>query len=139
MSLQQRLYPMQHTAAGTLGPIHLFGYDINTTSPAPGSDLVFRHYWQAELPTESIHHVYNHLLNTDGKIVAQVDYVPLWDDSDETLLGREFTLSLPADLPTGDYALVTGFYDPQTGERLTSADGADSITIATLTVVRADP
>jgi len=34
------------------------------------------------------------------------------------LLGRNFILRLPADLPPGAYSLVSGFYDPQTGARL---------------------
>ena len=139
-----RLYPMQHSAEGTLGPIHLLGYDLNTSSPVPGSDLVFRHYWRANSPTTTALHVFNHLLNAAGEIVAQTDYVPLWDDRrpttswddpDEIMLGREFILSLPTDLQPGSYQLVSGFYDPLTWQRLTNDDGEDRVKIIEIEIV----
>ena len=143
-----RLYPMQHTHGGQLGPIRLLGYDINATRLHPGDELVFRHYWQAESPTDSLHHVYNHLLDENGEIVAQVDFVPLWDnrrdtttwdDPDEIMLGREFTLSLPPDLPPGAYQLVSGLYDPHTWQRLQAPDGSDRLIIAEISVLARTP
>ena len=131
-----RLYPMQYSHGGQLGPIRLVGYDLNATQLPAGDELVFRHYWQAESPTDSPHHVFNHLLDDKGEIVAQVDYVPLWDnrrdtttwdDPDEIMLGREFTLSLPPDLAPGEYLLVSGLYDPQTWQRLVSPAGSDHV------------
>src|SRR5690606_18374562 len=56
-----RLYPMQHTASGTLSPIHLVGYDIDRVEVAPGETVTFRLYWQAERPTDGAYTVYNHL------------------------------------------------------------------------------
>jgi len=140
-----RLYPMQNQSGGQLGPIQLVGYDINGRQFAAGEDIIFRHYWAAERPTESIHQVYNHLINEDGEIAAQVDYVPLWDDRrptttwddpDEILLGREFVLSLPPDLPPGRYQLISGLYDPVTWQRLPSPDGIDHIHIADISVAQ---
>ena len=138
-----RLYPMQYETDGQLGPIWLVGYDINATELEAGQDIVLRHYWQADSPTNAVHHVYNHLLNDDGEIVAQVDYVPLWnarrptttwDDPDEILLGRQFILNLPADLPAATYQLISGLYDPATWQRLLSPDGADHIEIIEIAV-----
>ena len=141
-----RLYPMQYLADAQLGPIHLVGYDLNTRQAAPGDALTLRHYWQAESPTLTAHHVYNHLLNAAGEIVTQTDYVPLWDarrpstswdDPAEILLGREFTLALPPDLPPGKYRLVSGFFDPDTWQRLTNAAGADHILLSEITMTGA--
>lgn len=138
-----RLYPMQYETDGQLGPIRLVGYDINATELEAGQDIVLRHYWQADSPTNAVHHVYNHLLNDDGEIVAQVDYVPLWDarrpttswdDPNEILLGRQFILNLPADLPAATYQLISGLYDPATWQRLLSPDGADHIEITEIPV-----
>lgn len=138
-----RLYPMQQPHAGQLGSIRLVGYDISATQLQAGGELVFRHYWQAENPTESPHHVYNHLLDENGEIVAQVDYVPLWDDRrdsttwddpDEIMLGREFTLSLPPDLLPGVYQLVSGLYDPDNWQRLASPAGDDRLVLAEISV-----
>ena len=138
-----RLFPMQYTSDARLGPIQLVGFDLNTSELLAGEDIVFRHYWRAAKPTDSALRVYNHLINADGEIAAQADYVPLyddrrptttWDDPDEILLGREFVLSLPSGLPPGPYQLISGFYDPISQERLVSADGADYIHIADISV-----
>lgn len=143
-----RLYPIQHPHDGQLGPIRLVGYDINATQLKAGDELVFRHYWQAEAPTDTPHHVYNHLLDDRGEIVAQADYVPLWDsrrdtatwdDPDEIMLGREFRLRTPPDLTPGEYLLVSGLYDPHTGLRLLSTDGADRLLIAEIQVQAPSP
>lgn len=143
-----RLYPMQHTHDGQLGPIRLVGYDINAVQLQAGDEIVFRHYWQAESPTDAPLHVYNHLLNDTGEIVAQADYIPLWDnrrdtttwdDPDEIMLGREFTLNLPPDLPPGAYQLVSGLYDPVTWLRLISPDGSDRLVIAEISVLAPNP
>ncbi len=140
-----RLYPMQFTATGQLGPIHLVGYDLNATQLPPGGDLVFRHYWRADSPTAAPKRVFNHLLDSKGELVAQVDYIPLfderrststWDDPDEILLGREFVLNLPADLRPGHYTLTSGLNDAETGILL-SPDGSDRLHIATITVIDA--
>ncbi len=142
-----RLYPMQNETDQQLGPIRLVGYDINTTQLQAGEDIVLRHYWRAEKPTSTAQHVYNHLLDADSEIVAQVDYIPLWDarrdtttwdDPEEIMLGREFILSLPVDLPPGTYRLISGLYDPVTWQRLTSPDGDDHLTISEITVTPAE-
>ena len=94
-----RLYPMQHEADGQLGSIHLVGYDLNASEVEAGGDIIFRQYWRADQPTNTVHELGNYLLNDDNEVVAQVDYVPLWDarrdtttwdDPDEILIGREF-------------------------------------------------
>ncbi len=140
-----RLFPMQNESGAQLGPIQLVGYDLNTSEIAAGDDIVFRHYWRAQNPTSSIHHVFNHLISEAGEIAAQVDYVPLWDDRrptttwddpDEILLGREFVLSLPPDLPPGVYRLISGLYDPATWQRLIAADGKDHIHIADIALTQ---
>ena len=138
-----RLQPMQNEHGGKLGSIKLLGYDISATTARAGDDIVLRYYWQAKSSPANALHVFNHLLNDQGDIAAQVDGIPLfdsrrdttnWDDPDEILLGRNFILRLPDDLPPGAYPLVSGLYDPQTGARLQSADDADHLLITEITV-----
>ena len=140
-----RLYPMQHDADGQLGSIHLVGYDLNADEVMAGADIELRHYWRAASPTDSTHLVFNHIISQDGEIVSQADYVPLWDDRrptttwddpDEIMLGREFVLRLPPDLPAGPYRLLSGLYNPATGQRLASADGVDYLDIAQIIVMQ---
>ena len=139
-----RLFPMQNRHNGQLGPIRLLGFDISARKAQAGGDIILRHYWQASSAPQSALHVFNHLLDSSGELVAQVDGIPLydsrrdatsWDDPAETLLGRNFILRLPEDLPPGDYRLVSGFYDPATWRRLPSPDGGDSLPITDIRVV----
>ncbi len=143
-----RLYPMQYESAGQLGSIQLLGYDLNATELPAGGELVFRHYWRADSPTDAVYHVFNHILDDAGAIATQFDFIPLfdarrptssWDDPDEILFGREFRLRLPADLPAGDYALVSGFYNPATGSRLVSSKGDDSVLLSRIRLLPAAP
>ena len=138
-----RLHPIQYPLDAQLGTIMFRGYDISEKTLSPGESIVFRPYWQAEAPTSAPLHVFNHLIDSAGEIAAQIDGIPLWDvrrstttwdDPEEVLLGRNFILSLPLELPSGVYSLVSGFYDPVTGQRLTAIDGSDHATISDIMV-----
>ena len=138
-----RLSPIEHQAAGTLGPIRLVGYDIDRTTVARGETVTFTLYWQSPPPTRE-YTVFNHLVPTDSREnLAQVDGPPLvttrrpttqWDDPAETLVSRPFTLTISADVPPGDYRLITGFYRSDTWERLRSPSGDDFLAMTTIRV-----
>lgn len=135
--------PTQAQPAGEdqLGSIRLLGHDLDPGAARPGEALSFRLYWQADAPTDGDYLVFNHLLDADGNLVAQVDGPPLpdkrrgtsaWDDPQETIISREFRLQLPEDLAPGEYRLVTGWYLRDTGQRLLAPDGRDHLTLVTL-------
>jgi hypothetical protein len=42
----------------------------------------------------------------------------------------ELTITLPADLPAGQYRLAVGMYDPTNGQRLTTRDQQDQILLS---------
>jgi len=44
------------------------------------------------------------------------------------------TLQLPEELPSAEYTIITGIYDPKTGERLTTLSGADNVEILTFSI-----
>ena len=132
------LQPIQHAATGQLGPIRLIGYELPEANARPGAALPFHLYWQATTATEADYQVFNHLLDTAGNLVAQADGPPLpdpllrrgtkdWDDPEEIIYSREYVLTLPEDLAPGEYTLVTGFYRRDTGQRLLSPAGEDSL------------
>jgi len=88
-------------------------------------------YWQALERLSASYKVFAHLINqSTGELAAQVDTVPRnwsyptgWWDRGEVISD---TINLPiTDLPPGQYRLQVGFYDADTGERLTAttADG----------------
>ena len=140
-----QLYPIQHVATGQLGPIRLLGYDLTEESVGPGESLPFHLYWQATATTEADYQVFNHLLDTEGNLVAQADGPPLpdpllrrgtkdWDDPEEIIYSREYLLTLPEDLAPGEYTLVTGFYHRDSGRRLLSPTGEDSLWVTRIEV-----
>ena len=82
--------------------------------------------WQSTMPTAEGNKVFVHLVNGDGAIVAQSDAEPAGGYStDRWVEGEVVTdthvLALPPDLPSGDYHLRVGLYDPITGRRLPAA------------------
>ncbi len=92
-----------------------------------GSVLPVALYWQATHPVAADYHVFVHLITADGNIVAQSDGQPaLWTRPTSTWSPGEriedrHALSLPVDLASGDYTLITGLYLPDNGERLLSS------------------
>ena len=139
------LQPIPHPATGQLGPIRLIGYELSEANVGPGDSFPFHLYWQATAATEADYQVFNHLLDADGNLVAQADGPPLpdpllrrgtkdWDDPEEIIYSREYVLTLPGDLASGGYTLVTGFYRRDTGQRLLSPTGEDALWVARIAV-----
>ncbi|MCS6909681.1 MAG: hypothetical protein NZM11_03820 [Anaerolineales bacterium] len=77
------------------------------------------------------YHVFVHLTDADGVIVAQSDGAPAngtrrttgWLPGEYVVDPR--TLSLPAGLTPGAYTLTAGLYRPDTGARLTTPEFPD--------------
>lgn len=138
----QAMQQKQPEGAGALGSLRLLGHDLDRTAAHAGGALVFQLYWQATAPTEGDYVVFNHLLDGQGALVAQVDGPPLpgtrgtsdWDDPQETLISREFRLALPAELPAGTYRLISGWYRRDTGQRLRTPAGVDHVSLASVTL-----
>jgi hypothetical protein len=105
----------------------------------PGSALTATLVWRAEKTPTTSYHVFLHLLDAEGRLVAQSDAVPAnWSRPTTGWLPGEtitdaHTLTIPPDAAAGDYTLATGLYIPN-GERVTTADGSDNIYVATITV-----
>ncbi|MFO7536761.1 MAG: hypothetical protein R6X32_01725, partial [Chloroflexota bacterium] len=96
--------------------------------------------WQAEAETAVSYRVFLHLMGPDGQLVAQSDGEPAHWQRPTTgwlpgeIIVDERLLSLPDSLPAGDYQLLAGLYDPTTGQRLTTPDGTDRISITTIRI-----
>lgn len=114
-----------------------------------GDSLGFAVEWQAHagLVQEPFDYTpFVHLLNEAGEKVAQLDWQPhddwgarpmsSWFEA-TTIVDQE-RLALPANLPAGNYQLILGVYNWQTGERLAViGDGAepeDVVTIARFSI-----
>ena len=112
--------------------INLTGVELPVTRLNPGDLLPFTLHWQSDTPITVDLTTFAHLLNSEGQVAAQLDWGP--QDSlgylpttawrpDYPVIDSQ-ALSLPPDLPPGNYTLVVGWYYPPSGERLpiTSSD-----------------
>ena len=123
--------------------IALIGFDPPAPTVSPAEEIPVTLYWESLAGDHTTGYtVFAHLLAADGRLLAQHDSPPAngLRATDEWLPGefivdphrliwRDMSYSGPA-------RLVVGLYDPATGERLRTADGADSLTLPVqLTVV----
>ncbi len=90
-----------------------------------GDSLTVTLYWQSLAVMPLDYTVFVHLLDSEGRLVAQHDAAPWWEAPiptstwrpGEQLLDRH-PLNLPPDLPPGEYQLRVGVYYWETLERL---------------------
>ncbi len=117
--------------------ITLLGYQLEG-QPQRGHDLQVTLFWRADADMASSYKVFVHLLDTNGQPRAQIDSIPLSGSRPTTswlpgeILTDTYTLTLPSDLPTGEYHLATGFYNEDDLARLKLANGDDSIVLQSI-------
>ncbi len=107
------------------GQVALIGYDVDLAAAAPGKTLPLTLYWQAEQTMEIEYQVFVHLLRPDGSLVsgAQSDKLNPGDyPTSRWPLDRYIRdvheITLPNDLPPGEYWLATGLWVQTEGWRL---------------------
>ncbi len=119
--------------------IVLAGYALTGESLVQGEALHLALTWRADRPLSQRYKVFIQLLDADGRLAIGRDSEPrgglspttTWTP-DEAIVDRG---ALPLDLTPGMYTLIVGMYpldDP--GTRLRLANGADHLTLATITV-----
>ncbi len=110
------------------GKLRLVGADGPISAKA-GTTLPLVFYWQTISPVQQDYTTFIHLLDSAGKIVAQLDLAPLSGTRPTSLwqpgetVRDEYPLALPANLPPGEYRLTLGLYLPPNGARLVSNKG----------------
>ncbi len=113
------------------GKLWLEGYDLEPgTLLQPGDTLYLRLYWRAQRPLSESYTVFNQVRSEDGGIIGQLDGIPVcdrrptskWDPGE--FVTDTYAIEIKPDAPSGTYALYTGMYLPETGERLLVMDGA---------------
>lgn len=107
--------------------ITLLGY-AGIGDALSGGSLPLTLYWRALAKPTRDYTVFMHLLDTDGKIVAQIDAQPrggmyptsIWDAGE--IIRDEYALQLPADLAPGSYRIELGLYEYPSLTRLPAVD-----------------
>ncbi len=129
-----RLWRMEHELEINFGDqIILTGYDQQpTTDLQPGDTVEFTLYWQAATTPADNYQLFMHLVPLDEyAVLAQHDSSPAvperltltWTEPSETLISPPFPLTLPPDLPSGEYRVMVGLYKFETGVRLSVGTG----------------
>lgn len=123
-------------------PIRLRAYEL-----APlriGQTAALTLYWEATGAPSADYTVFVHLLDANGNLAAQADappgsdahagrYPTSWWAAGETIRDVH-VLHLPADLTPGAFSLRLGLYQPETGERVLLASGADAAELGAVNV-----
>jgi len=111
----------------------------------PGSTVKISPYWQAMVEKMAASYTVSiQVLNPEGRLVTQHDSPPRNGEAPTTgwlldeVVADEHALSLPADLPAGDYTVIAVVYDPASGQRLRGLDGKDFVVLAPLRLVAGD-
>lgn len=111
--------------------VTLIGYEIAPGTARPGAKEVLTLYWRAEDEMNVDYTVFVHVVDEEGRSLAQYDSYPAAGDYPTTvweigeIVNDRRELALPAGLAAGTYRVEVGMYDLQTLQRLPAFD-ADS-------------
>jgi hypothetical protein len=123
------LASIQTTVSAELGNgIRLLGYSVESGQVAAGEPLLLTLYWQATSPITERYTVFTHLLDNDGKVIAQIDSEPQGGSlpTDRWRVGEvihdNYALSVSPEASRGPHLLEVGMYLLETMERLPVRD-----------------
>lgn len=139
--------PITHASQAIFGDsIALREFRLNADSLRAGDALQVQFAWQALQPIPARYNVFVQLLNPDGTLALQRDSEPVGgtgitsDWQVEQPITDNHALFIPADLPSGEYGLIVGFYDTAAPYGRLSVSGgetnaeADALILTTITV-----
>lgn len=131
--------------------IRLSGYDLVSSTVAPGETVALTLYWTSDGSIPQRYKVFTHVLGdvfnaTSGNFLwGQADNEPAANTRPTTtwregeVIVDEYAIPIAPDAPPGDYRIEVGLYDPITGARLPvlGDDGtsvADHLVLTTIEV-----
>jgi hypothetical protein len=128
-SAQPLVATPQVRADSTLeGGIHFIGYDL-PANPIASQPITLTLYWSTSSPIQNDYTVFVHVFDSQGKRIAQADSPPIngdwltsmWEANRPVIDPHTFTL------PSGQYTIRVGMYDPVTVEPLPAfrSDGSE--------------
>jgi hypothetical protein len=140
-----QVWPSHRLDVAFGGQVALLGYDLPSNHARAGRNVQANLYLEAIAVPREDYTVFLHVLDSEGKLVAQADSWPLrgqyptslWQQGD--VVRDTIVVSLPSNMAPGDYRLLAGVYLLETMERLPARDAAgrslgDATPLAILTV-----
>lgn len=120
---------MNYLSGARMGDIaQLLGFDLESELAGADREAKLTLYWKCLQPTRTSYTVFVHVLDAQGKLAAQRDQRPGDGQFPTTgwaageIITDAYTLTLPEDLPVGEYQIIVGMYDLSTGARLAVQD-----------------
>ncbi len=119
----------QHRVDARFGDrFQLLGYDLPAEPAWPGEPLRLTVYWQALQSIDADFTTFTHLVGPDGSLAGQSDHWPrnwtyptsFWVGGE--VVADEYLVPIDAAAAPGAYALLVGWYDSDSGERLPVVD-----------------
>lgn len=122
--------------------ITLLGHSLGSERLSAGDIAPISLFWRADETPAQRYKVFLHLLDQAGHIVGQRDAEPgggvglttLWAPGQT--IADNYGLPIHPATPPGTYRLEVGMYEPQTGRRLLTPDGATQVWLEPLVVER---
>jgi hypothetical protein len=109
----------------------VLGADLQTIEAAPGQTLTLDLWWRALRQPDTDYSVGIYLVDDEGRTIAQQDggfdrgQVPAVALPQDRWTPDMRALTVPLDLPPGEYALLVAVYDWRDGSRLTPENGRE--------------
>lgn len=106
--------------------INLLGHDLEAKRIKQGETIHLTLYWQPVAPISEPYTVFTHLIDSDGRLVAQQDNMPVDGTVPTTcwvpgeVVVDQYDIAVGPGVRPGRYRLQTGLYRLGTGERLPS-------------------
>jgi hypothetical protein len=103
--------------------LDLIGYTASSETAAPGDTIDLSLYWRAARALDIEYQVFVHVLDASGQLVAQSDKLnpgefPTHRWPLDKYIPDAHRLTLPSDLPPGEYSVATGLWVQSEGWRL---------------------
>jgi hypothetical protein len=112
------------------------------TVVSPGQPVPVRFQFETLESPSSNYNLFLQLLNNDGTAIAQHDGPPVGGYAPTTTWGHGQTVISrhaiwpPITTPAGDYRLIAGLVDPQSGQRLPVSTRDDFVDLGNVTIIR---
>lgn len=115
---------VQHPVRARVGELSLLGYSVNGPV-VRGRTYDFITHWRVEQTPARDGVLFLHMVGPNGQLISQDDNPPIVDGKLRSTLtyragdgiDQTHRLSLPGDLPAGEYKLFAGIYDREGGLR----------------------